>query len=191
MRTPSGHVAGNDAAHKPRTKKADWSVVWIDANEALIVEWKGGTAEIRRLTSDVPAHHRATGQVRHPGGCRPGGGPPGSAGEDRRQEHIRRFIDEVQRATSTANDLAVRGPGTMAQHLATAIRTADLHAGRTRQVVLSRSGPRTTRQLLAEVRTLDGDPPHRRTVGSRRPPAAKPKIAPAERKAPRELSEEF
>jgi hypothetical protein len=50
------------------------TLVWIDAREAVVVRWVAGTSVVERIESDVPAHHRATGHVRHDPNVRHGGG---------------------------------------------------------------------------------------------------------------------
>ncbi|HSL76351.1 MAG TPA: hypothetical protein VK867_05360, partial [Candidatus Limnocylindrales bacterium] len=70
-------VEPGDARREP----ASTALVWIDAREATIVRVSGDGATVRRLESEVPAHHRSTGHVRHEPSVRHGGGRDQSAGE--------------------------------------------------------------------------------------------------------------
>ncbi len=63
------------------------------------------------MRSDVPAHHRATGHVRHDAAVRPGGGAPKAAGEPHRLEHLAQFVDDVANRLP-ATGRSQRRPGT-------------------------------------------------------------------------------
>lgn len=145
------------------------SLVWIDAREAVIVGWHDADAQIERLSSDVPAHHRSTGHVRHDPAMRHGGGgQPQSAGEPHRLEHLERFVDLVAASLPPDDDLIVLGPGTVREHLERRIREVDERQGRVRAISSAPSPRRTDRQLVARLRhVLDADAP-RRTVGAHR-----------------------
>lgn len=139
------------------------NLVWVDARQAIVLHWEGGSATVRHLESDVPSHHHSTGHVRHEpfvGG--PGAGSPRSAGETHRLEHLARFVDHVAAAVPTAGDVLVVGPGTVHERLAERLRALDAHDGADRKVDRQASGPRTERQLIARLRDLAGAPPRRR-----------------------------
>jgi hypothetical protein len=145
------------------------ALVWIDARKAVVVRWVAGMSVLERIESDVPAHHRATGHVRHDPGVRHGGGgPPQTAGEPHRLEHLARFLDAVADALPQADDLLVTGPGTVHEHLARLIQQRD-REHRVARVVSSEAAPRMTgRQLVAQLRRAIGVAPRRRTVGAYR-----------------------
>jgi hypothetical protein len=145
------------------------TLVWIDAREAVIVGWHGDSAQIERVGSDVPAHRRSTGHVRHdPATRHGGGGSPQSAGEPHRLEHLERFVDLVAARLPPDDDLIVLGPGTVREHLERHVREIDDRQGRVRDISAEPSPRRTERQLVARLRhVLDADPP-RRTVGAYR-----------------------
>jgi hypothetical protein len=139
------------------------NLVWIDARKAAVLTWEEGSATVRWLESDVPGHHHSTGHVRHdpaPGGS--GGGPPRSAGESHRLEHLARFIDQVASLVPAAGDVLVIGPGTVHEHLAERLHGLDAGHARVRSVGGAASGPLTERQLVARLRSLAGSPPRRR-----------------------------
>ncbi len=136
--------------------------IWIDELEAVVVRWDGG-ATVRRVVSDVPAHHRSTGHVRHDPTVRQGGGGvPDDRFERDRLGHLRAHLSAVAAVVPADDDLEVLGPGTVHEQLARLIAADDRHHGRTRRVRATASGPLTERQLIARVRDLAGDPARRR-----------------------------
>ena len=145
------------------------TLVWIDAREAVIVRWQDDEALVERLGSDVPAHHRSTGHVRHDPAVRHGGGGPAQAADEpRRLEHLARFVDEVAARLPTDDDLLILGPGTVREHLEHHVRACDGRRGAVRAISDEPSNHRTQRQLVAYLRhILDSDPP-RRTAGAYR-----------------------
>jgi hypothetical protein len=157
----------------------DWSLVWVDAREAVLVTWAADGAHVRRIRSAVPPHHASTGHVRHdPTFRHGGGGPPQDAGEHDRQEHLTRFLDTVAAALPTT-DLLVLGTGQVYERLARLVSSTDEAHGRMREVRHAATPRRTLAQLVSMLRELRGDAPRRRSVGAHRwtgpqPPAPKP-----------------
>jgi hypothetical protein len=148
---------------------AAWTVVWIDSQEAILARWHEGSPTVEHLKSDVPVHRRATGHVRHDPNVRHGGGGPGqSAADTRRLEHLARFLDQVAGRLPDSENLAILGPGTVAEHLEQLVRAADTHHRRDRTVSREPAGRQTDRQLIARLRRLVGAVPARRTVGAYR-----------------------
>jgi hypothetical protein len=95
------------------------TLVWIDAREGIVVRWIQKAPVLERIESDVPAHHRSTGHVRHDPNVRHGGGGiPQTAGEPHRLEHLARFLDAVADVLPDEDDLMILGPGTVREHLA-------------------------------------------------------------------------
>lgn len=145
------------------------SLVWIDSREAVIVRWQDNTADVEHLESDVPPHRRTTGHIRHEPGIRHGGGgPPQTAGEPRRLEHLERFVSLVGDRVSPDDDLLILGAGTVRERLERHMIEDDERHGRTRIVTTEASPPLTDRQLIARVRHLAGADPRRRTLGAYR-----------------------
>ena len=144
-------------------------VVWIDAREAVVIRWHDGQPIVNRLTSDVPAHRRATGHVRHDPAVRHGGGGSRqTAGDPHRLEHLQRFIERVADRLAKDDDLLILGPGTVREHLERFVADADVQHLRSR-AVRSEASPRLTdHQLIARLRRLAGAEPARRTVGAYR-----------------------
>jgi hypothetical protein len=145
------------------------TLVWIDAREAVIVRLRREGARLVRVTSDVPARHRATGHVRHDPAVRHGGGDrPLGAGEPRRLEHLRRFVNEVGARLTADGDLLVLGRGTVRDRLVRALQESDRHHGRARTVTCQGAGRLTDRQLVARLYRAMGVDPRRYTVGAYR-----------------------
>ncbi len=183
-RDPRGPAGQGQPASRPRSAAttvperrtrigdepvATGTLVWIDARAAAIIRWDGSRAEIERLESEVPAHRRATGHIRHDPVMRHGGGGGSqTAGEPHRLEHLARFVDEVASKVAPDDDLIVIGPGTVREHLERQIRDADRHRGSHRVITGEASARRTDRQLIARLRHAVGADPRRRTVGAAR-----------------------
>lgn len=144
---------------EPRT------LVWIDADRALIVRWDG-SATVTRIESEVPRHRRLGGHVtRHPDLRTIGSPPP----DRHRLEHLRQYVRQVADRLEPADALEVIGPGTVHEHLAGLLIEEDRHHGRSRVVLAGAAGPLSEPQLIARVRTAAGDPPRRgrrRATGS-------------------------
>jgi hypothetical protein len=145
------------------------TLVWIDARDAIIVSWRDDRALVEREESTVPVHHRATGHIRHDPGVRHGGGgPPQTAGEPHRIEHLERFLDRVADRLPPDNDVVILGPGTVRERLERRIRLNDEGHERARLISCEASPRLTDRQLIARVRHVAGADPLRRTVGAYR-----------------------
>lgn len=136
---------------EPRT------LVWIDAESAIIVRWTG-SPRLTRIESEVPTHRRLGGHVGRDPLLRAMGSPP----PDRhRQEHMRHHLRTVADVLVVTDDVEVIGPGTVHEHLAALLRVEDRIHGRSRTVLASPAGLLTEAQLVARVRTSAGDPPKR------------------------------
>ena len=139
-----------------------WTLVWIDSRQATICHWRAGQAHYERVHSDVPAHHRSTGHVRHdPTTRHGGGGPPQTAGEPRRLEHLARFLDQVVARIPDHEDVAILGPGTVRQHLERILCERDARRSTARAIASRAAGPLTDRQLADRLRRLVGAAPIR------------------------------
>lgn len=145
------------------------TLVWIDAREAIVVSWRDGGARLERFESEVPAHHRATGHVRHDPAMRHGGGGgPQSAGEPHRLEHLERFVEEIADRLAPEDVLLILGPGTVHERLERHVSESDTHHGRHREIACEASPPLTDRQLIERLREFAGAETRRRTVGAYR-----------------------
>jgi len=144
------------------------TIVWVDARHAVIVRWQDAEAHLERIESDVPAHHRATGHVRHDAAVRPGGGMPKTAGEPHRLEHLAQFIDGVAGRLPDDDDLLILGPETVRERLGREVRERDRHHGHDRLVTCEAAPPLTDRQLIARLRHLAGSDAPRQTFGAYR-----------------------
>jgi hypothetical protein len=145
-----------------------WTLVWIDAREAVLVDLDESGPHVERVTSDVPAHHRATGHVRHDPAIRHGGGRPQTSGEPRRIEYLARFVEEVAARLPTSHDLIVLGQGTVHEQLSRHLEETDRRHGYVRDIRCAAMPRRTDRQLIAYLREVEGEPLRRRTVGAYR-----------------------
>jgi hypothetical protein len=142
------------------------ALVWIDAREAVIVRWVDRHRSLERIASDVPAHRRSTGHVRHDPMIRHGGGGAAqSAGEPRRLEHLDRFVDEVACRLADDPDVVIVGPGTVHERLEARLREIDAQGRRSRLIDVRRADRLTERQLVALLRAHLGSSPRRRGVG--------------------------
>jgi hypothetical protein len=149
-------------------RAADCALVWVDAREAVIVRWHGGEVQVERLHSDVPAHHRATGHVRHDPNVRHGGGGAQDAGEANRLEHLARFIDLVATHLPPDGELLILGPGPVRDRLGHRIHETERHIAGGREITVQTAGRLTEPQLVARLRHLAGVEPRRRTIGAHR-----------------------
>jgi hypothetical protein len=180
---------GDRAVRSTTPARRRASLVWIDSREAFVARLAEDEVHLERLESDVPAHHRATGHVRHDPAIRHGGGGghPQTADEPHRVEHLRRFIDAVADRLGPADDVLILGPGTVPEQLERHVAEDDAHHGRDRELVCEAAAHLTPRQLAARLRTFAGATTRRRTVGSARwsePVPARPSGARAERPRP-------
>lgn len=146
------------------------ALVWIDAREAIVVRWQDGTPRVERIDSEVPAHHRATGHVRHDPAIRHGGGGgrQQTAGEPHRLEHLSRFVEQVASRLAAEDELVILGPGTVREHLQRHVREIDEGHHQSRSISCEASPKLTDRQLIARLRHIVGADPRRRTVGAYR-----------------------
>lgn len=145
----------------------DSVLVWIDAEEAVLVRWRDEAATIDQVRSDVPGKRRSTGHVRHDPRIRHGGGgTPQSAGEPRRLERLRQFVAAVSDRIAADEDVIILGSGTVRTRLEASLREADRVAPETRSVT-SEAAPRLTNpQLVARLREEIGAEAPRRVVGA-------------------------
>lgn len=156
------------AARGVRAPVHDCTLVWIDAREAIVGHWHDGASRLERLQSDVPAHHRATGHVRHDPTIRHGGGGAQDGGEANRLEHLARFIDAVATHIPPEGDLLILGPGTVRDRLGHRIREMERAAAAARQITVETAGRLTEPQLAARLRRLAGAETRRRAIGTHR-----------------------
>jgi len=147
----------------------DAVLVWIDAEEAVLVRWRDEAATIERVRSDVPGRRRSTGHVRHDPRVRHGGGgTPQSAGEPRRLERLRQFVAAVTDRIAADEDVIILGSGTVRTRLEASLREADQVAPEVRSVSSQAARRLTHPQLVARLREEIGDEPPRRKVGTSR-----------------------
>ncbi len=145
------------------------TLVWIDAREAILVSRRGDATRLERVESEVPAHRRATGHVRHDPTVRHGGGgSPQDAGEPHRLEHLERFVAQIAGRLPSDEDLLILGPGTVREHLERHLRESDDRHRRSRIISGEASARRTDRQLVARLKHVSGIDPRRRTVPNAR-----------------------
>lgn len=160
-------LAGEARRAGPHASTTSAALVWIDSREAVIVRVRDRLATIERLESEVPAHHRATGHVRHDPMVRHGGGRDQSADEPHRQEHLARFVDAVTDQLRGVDELLLLGPGTVREHLQRRLReTPRAVSGPPLRIVTQPSGRETDRQLVARLRRHLGVGPRRRKNGA-------------------------
>jgi hypothetical protein len=159
---------GRDPTTENETRRPR-TLVWIDSREAIIIRWLDGKALLERVESEVPAHHRATGHVRHDPVFRyGGGGVPQTAGEPHRLEHLNRFLMQIANHVQSGDDVLILGPGTVHERLERQLAQSDTHHRRQRRIACEAAPPLTDRQLIARLRAFAGVETRRRTVGAYR-----------------------
>lgn len=147
----------------------DAVLVWIDAEEAVLVRWRDEAATIEQVRSDVPGKRRSTGHVRHDPRVRHGGGgTPQSAGEPRRLERLRQFVAQVTDRIAPDEDVIILGSGTVRTRLEASLREADQIAPDARSVTSEAARRLTHPQLVARLRDEIGAAAPRRVVGASR-----------------------
>lgn len=145
------------------------TLVWLDAREAVIVRWQHDRAHLERVDSEVPAHRRSTGHVRHDPMVRHGGGGGSqTAGEPHRLEHLEQFVENVADRLAPDDALLILGPGNVHERLERRVRERDERDNRHRDISSEASPPLTDRQLIARLRHVAGVDARRRTVGAYR-----------------------
>jgi len=149
--------------HRPVT------LVWLDADGAILLGGEDPAGDgadppgVRRVRSQVPPHHRATGRVHHDPRVRSGGGADPDDLVERRREHlIGAYLREVAGLVPPADRVVIVGPGPVHARLASELRLADARHRRDRPVEDAAAGPLTERQLRARWRELNGSSPERR-----------------------------
>jgi hypothetical protein len=135
-------------------KPSTATLVWIDAEQAVLCHWDGEAASVETVTSTVPAHRRSTGHVRRSPTDRHGGGGAQDAGEPHRLEHLRGFLAEVARKVPPDDVLQVIGPGTVHERLAVLLADDDRESGRIRPIRSGAAGRLSERQLRARLQEL-------------------------------------
>jgi hypothetical protein len=159
-------TAGRETARPAAEVDGSCTLVWIDSRKAEIVRWHDDEVVLERIHSDVPAHRKATGHVRHDPAFHAGlGTAPVSSGEPKRLEHLARFVERVAARLDPGDDLVILGPGTVRERLEHRVLESDRHASRSRHVSCEPSGRLTDRQLVTRVRHEVGADPARRTTG--------------------------
>ena len=144
----------------------DRTLVWIDARDALIGHWHGGSVTLERLHSDVPSRHRAMGHIRRDPSVRHGGGAAQDAAEANRLEHLARFIDLVATRVKLDGDVLVLGPGTVRDRLGHRLHETERLAVEGHEITVGAAGRLTEPQFIARLRHFAGADPRRRTTGA-------------------------
>jgi hypothetical protein len=152
--------------------------LWINAREATLLVL-GDTPPLRPeiigrqvLESEVPAHHKAVGQVSERGGERHGGGGPRSARENHRLEHLRAWLVQIK-GLLPACDLLLVGDGPLAKRLGAELALEDAHHHRDRRVAVLTHQRLSEPQLAALLREFVG------TASARQRPTTNLPVSPA------------
>lgn len=140
-------------------------LVWIDANEAVILRWTHGDAIVEHIGSDVPRSVRSTGQVRHAPGIRHGGGAVTASAERHRAEHLTRFVAGIADRLPPDADVTIVGPGRVRDQLRRRLDTLDHGRPQPRRIASGPADRETDRQLVARLRVIVDAAPARRQVG--------------------------
>jgi hypothetical protein len=114
--------------------------VWIDHKRAMIVSASAGHLTTRSLESDVEAHP-------HYGGRLDGGGE--KKYEERHEQHIDRYLDEVIRHLDEPDAVLILGPGEAKLQLKA--RLSRSKGGAERTIVIEAADKLTDAQIVAKV----------------------------------------
>ena len=138
------------------------TLVWVDAQEALVLRWQAG-AEVRRLTSEVPPRRRAVSSERRDPTVRAGGGGVADDQVERhRRAHLERFVRDVAALVPAGDRAVILGPGPVKERLAGELTSEDRRHGRERPITVEPAGRMTQPQLVARLRDLEGVAARRR-----------------------------
>lgn len=151
---------------EPEIDVARTALVWVDAERASIVRWRGEPV-VERLDSGVPPKRPAVGSVRR-GPARPfgGGRVPGHGTEGRHLEYQDRFLRDLVDRLADARSIEVAGRGQAHLLLATLLRERAERANEA-TVVTTRALSRrpSDRQLAARLRKVTDQELPRRSQG--------------------------
>jgi hypothetical protein len=157
----------------PRIAEPPPTLVWIDAEEALIVRW-GDRATVERVRAEAHERHGSTGRVRVGPAVRDGGSaepeateePEGTEGTEAPERvlraHLAAFVHDVAEHLPPDGDVIVVGPGMIRDRLERDLRAGDRRLGRRRHVHAAPGERMTEVQLVARVCELAGDVPRGR-----------------------------
>lgn len=148
-------------AARSASEPATWTLVWIDAREALFAHWDGVESRLARLESDVPSRHRSTGHFSYEPPLRQRGLSAADAGEYRRLEHVRRWLSQVAARIPDDDEVEVIGPGPMHERLVRLLEEEDRTHQRGRSVICASSRRLSDPQLVARLREAVGAAPSR------------------------------
>jgi len=101
-----------------QVEKAKIVGVWIDAREAMIIDFSDPNDEIKTIRSEVEPNHRSTGGLHMSGGNihSQHGQDYDRRLEHRREHEFNRFFDEVADQLKDTVRLRVYGPGIVKTH---------------------------------------------------------------------------
>ena len=133
------------------------ALVWIDSRQAIILgPGRRSPIAVTVIRSDIPAHRRSMGHIRHRPAIRHGGGESQTAAEHQRLEHRERFLARVADRLSAMHSVDVLGPGDVPMHLGRRLRETDRQHGVLRALTVRHAPRLTTGQLIAGWKTLAG-----------------------------------
>ena len=94
-------------------KPESFALVWIDAEGARLLRWRGHVVEAF-IEANIPTREKSTEHVRHDPLVRSGGGGRGNDEVARhRSEHVRQFLALVEAAVSDDGPIEILGTGTL------------------------------------------------------------------------------
>ena len=168
-------AASEGPQHGTKTDPEQVGLVWIGADRAVVVRWNGEPT-VEYLDGAVPPRRRGAGSVRR-GPARPSGGGrvAGHGTEDKHEQELRRFLNDVVGRLDGLEAIEVAGRGLHPERLAELLRR--IAARRNADtVVTTRALSRrpSDKQLKARLRKLVGADLPRRNVGRHRLPAPEP-----------------
>ena len=128
------HESRDEAAERMTT------LAWIDSREAILVRLVDDGASVRRIVSEVPAHRRSTGHVRHDLSCGTGAASISAKVDQRRRGRLDAFLDDVMGRLPSDEDVLILGPGTLGRRRANRVRSRDAAAHAARRIDVVSAG---------------------------------------------------
>jgi stalled ribosome rescue protein Dom34 len=128
--------------------------IWIDRRKAVIVALTGEETSVNTIVSQVERHTRLSGGSRSATPYGPQDVASETRVEERLQNQMRRYLQDVVEAVRRADSIVVFGPGEAKQELAKEIRR--IKALAPNLVAVERSDKLTERQFVAKVRQYFG-----------------------------------
>lgn len=126
-----------------------YSGVWIDHRQAVIVNLSGSESTVTRIESDVEKHVRSSSGSRQAGSGESHHGTPEDVIDRKFDNHLKGFYDEVAASLKDKAAILVMGPGEARIEFQNQVKSKDLLA---KIVATEKCDKMTDPQIVARVR---------------------------------------